>query len=96
MNTKIHIGLDVHKNSITVAYALADGSEPQHHGRWGGTNLSAERGLLKLLKKLGASKADLRICYEAGPTGFVLARRPPAARLRLHRRRAVGGAVGLR
>lgn len=75
MNTKIHIGLDVHKNSIVVAYAPADGSEPQHHGKWGGTNLAAERGLLKLLKKLGADKADLRICYEAGPTGFVLARR---------------------
>ncbi len=67
MNTKIHIGLDVHKNSIVVAYALADGSEPGHHGKWGGTNLSAERGLLKLLKKLGATKADVRICYTAIP-----------------------------
>ena len=75
MNTKIHIGLDVHKNSIVVAYALPDGSEPQHHGKWGGTNLAAERGMLKLLKKLGAGKGDVRICYEAGPTGFVLARR---------------------
>ena len=75
MNTKIHIGLDVHKNSIVVAYALADGSPPQHHGKWGGTNPSAERGLLKLLKKLGVQKGGVRICYEAGPTGFVLARR---------------------
>ena len=75
MDTKIHIGLDVHKNSIVVAYALPDGSEPQHHGKWGGTNLAAERGMLKLLKKHGATKADVRVCYEAGPTGFVLARR---------------------
>jgi len=75
MNTKIHIGLDVHKNSIVVAYALADGSPPQHHGKWGGTNPSAERGLLKLLKKLGVGKGEVRVCYEAGPTGFVLARR---------------------
>jgi len=75
MRTKIHIGLDVHKNSIVVAYALADGSPPQHHGKWGGTNLAAERGLLKLLKKLGVEKGEARICYEAGPTGFVLARR---------------------
>lgn len=75
MNTKVYIGLDVHKNSIVVAYALADGSPPQHHGKWGGSNLSAERNLPKLLKKLGAAKGDVRICYEAGPTGFVLARR---------------------
>ena len=75
MNTKIHIGLDVHKNSIVPAYALADGSDPKSAGGWGGTNLAAERGLLKLLKKLGATKEDVRICYEAGPTGFVLARR---------------------
>jgi transposase len=75
MRTKIHIGLDVHKNSIVPATAHADGSQPQSHGSWGGTNLAAERGLLRLLKKLGASKDDVRICYEAGPTGFVLARR---------------------
>jgi len=75
MNTKIHIGLDVHKNSIVPAYALPDGSQPQNAGKWGGTNLAAERGLLKLMKKLGASKGGVRICYEAGPTGFVLARR---------------------
>ena len=75
MKTKIHIGLDVHKNSIVAAYALSDGSPPQHHGKWGGSNLAAERGLLKLLKKLGLEKGDARICYEAGPTGFVLARR---------------------
>ena len=48
MKTKVHIGLDVHKNSIVVAYALADGSQPQHHGKWGGSNLAAERGLSKL------------------------------------------------
>lgn len=75
MNIKVYIGLDVHKNSIVVAYALSDGSSPQHFGKWGGSNLSAERGILKLLKKLGATKGEVRICYEAGPTGFVLARR---------------------
>jgi len=75
MRTKIHIGLDVHKNSIVVAYALADGSPPQSYGKWGGSNLSAERNLPKLLGKLGVSKEEVRVCYEAGPTGFVLARR---------------------
>ena len=75
MRTKVHIGLDVHKNSIVPAYALSDGSPPQGAGKWGGSNLSAERGLLKLLKKLGLEKGEARVCYEAGPTGFVLARR---------------------
>jgi transposase len=75
MKKKIHIGLDVHKNSITAAYALATGGRAVLHGRWGGSNLSAERGMLRLLKKLGVTKGQVRVCYEAGPTGFVLARR---------------------
>ncbi|MCG8601890.1 MAG: IS110 family transposase [Verrucomicrobiales bacterium] len=75
MNTKLYLGLDVHKNSIVVATALADGSEPQSHGKWGGSNLSAERGLLRIRKKFGVKKDEISIVYEAGPTGFVLARR---------------------
>lgn len=75
MNTKLYLGLDVHKNSIVVAAALADGSEPQSYGKWGGSNLSAERGLLKIRKKFGVEKNEISIVYEAGPSGFVLARR---------------------
>ena len=75
MKTKVYIGLDVHKNSIAGAHALSDGSPPQNCATWRGSNLSVERGLLRLMKKLRVSKDELRICYEAGPTGFVLARR---------------------
>lgn len=75
MNTKLYLGLDVHKNSIVVATALADGSEPQSYGKWGGSNLSVERGLLKVRKKFGVEKNEISIVYEAGPSGFVLARR---------------------
>ena len=32
------------------------------------------RGLRKLLKSFGLEKDEVRICYEAGPTGFVLVR----------------------
>ena len=70
-----YIGLDVHKNSISVGYACSGGSSPEFYGKLGGSNQAVERGLLRLRKKLGAEKEDLRICYEAGPTGFVLARR---------------------
>ena len=72
---QLHIGLDVHKESITVAYAEEGGGAPVHHGKWGGTNLAVTRGLGTLLNKHGLEKAEIRICYEAGPTGFVLARR---------------------
>lgn len=72
---KLYLGLDVHKNSIVVAAALADGSDPQSYGKWGGSNLSAERGLLKVRKKFGVEKHEISIVYEAGPSGFVLARR---------------------
>lgn len=75
MKTKLYIALDVHKNSIVVATAHADGSEPKSYGKWGGSNLCAERGLVKLRQKFEVDKADLSIVYEAGPTGFVLARR---------------------
>lgn len=75
MNIELHIGLDVHKDSIVVALAHTNGSDPEYHGKWGGSNLSVERGLLRLLKKLGLTKEQISIAYEAGPTGFVLARR---------------------
>ena len=75
MNTKLYLGLDVHKNSIVVATALADGSDPQSYGKWCGSNLSAERGLLKIRQKYQVEKSEISIVYEAGPTGFVLARR---------------------
>jgi transposase len=75
MNIKLHIALDVHKNSIVVATAKADGTEPQAYGKWGGSNLAAERGLVKLRQKFGVEKSEISIVYEAGPSGFVLARR---------------------
>ena len=75
MKIKYHIGLDVHKNSIVVALAHAGKSEPRTYGKWGGSNLSVERGLRKLLKNLQLDKSEVSLVYEAGPSGFVLARR---------------------
>lgn len=76
MNNTYYIGLDVHKESIAIAYTQ-EGSrkEPTFHGTCGGTNLACERALRMLAKKLGVKLQDLKVCYEAGPTGFVLARR---------------------
>ena len=76
MKRKYYIGLDVHKESIAIAYTWA-GSRctPTYHGECGGSNLAAERALRALAKKLDVPFKELNVCYEAGPTGFVLARR---------------------
>jgi transposase len=63
------IGLDVHKDSIAVAVAES-GREP---ARLLETISNEWTALLGVLDRLGP-KARLRICYEAGPTGYRLAR----------------------
>lgn len=75
MNTiKLHIGLDVHKDSITIALA--------EEGRQGevrlyGTITNDLHALEKVLAKLRKAHpaAPLEVCYEAGPCGFGIARR---------------------
>lgn len=64
------VGLDVHKDSIAVAVADS-GREPAQLLE---TIAYDELALLKLLERLGP-KNRLRVCYEAGPTGYLLARR---------------------
>lgn len=66
---KIHVGLDVHKDSISVAVA-EPGRAP---GRFVGKLAHDVNKLLKLLAKIGTAE-QLHIVYEAGPTGFGLQR----------------------
>ena len=66
-----YIGLDVHKSTISIAHAAADGSDPVLYGKTTGSNLAVERALTKLRKKLGAEKGDLRICYDCHPPSRV-------------------------
>ena len=76
MKKDYYIGLDVHKESVSIAYAIGgDREEATYFGECGGSNLSVERALRKLAKKLGVKLRELKVCYEAGPTGYVLARR---------------------
>lgn len=67
--TKIHVGLDVHKESITVAVA----DPGREKARLFGKVVHDVSRLLKVLAKIGAVE-DLHIVYEAGPTGFGLQR----------------------
>jgi transposase len=60
------LGLDVHAETITVAVA-----EPGDEVRSLGTIANRIESIRKLVKKLGPVD-QLRACYEAGPTGYVL------------------------
>lgn len=60
------IGLDVHAETIAVAAA-----EPAGEVRSLGVIPNRVESIRKLLKKLGPVK-QLRVCYEAGPTGYVV------------------------
>jgi transposase len=60
------IGLDVHAETIAVAAAESDGEV-----RSLGVIPNRPESLRKLVKKLGPTE-QLRVCYEAGPTGYVV------------------------
>jgi len=60
------LGLDVHAETIAAAIA-----EPDGEMRSLGTIANREDSIRRFIKKLG-SPEQLRACYEAGPTGFVL------------------------
>ena len=65
------IGLDVHKDTLVVAVA----EEGQGEAVALGTYPHDVAKLIKRLTKLEADVSQLRVCYEAGPTGFGLSRR---------------------
>jgi len=67
--SKFHVGLDVHKNSISVAVA-EPGRGP---ARLIGKVMHDVNKLLKVLVKIGGAE-QLHVVYEAGPTGFGLQR----------------------
>ena len=60
------LGLDVHAETIAVAVAEQDGEV-----RSLGMIANRAESVRKLMKKLGPAE-QLRACYEAGPTGYVL------------------------
>src|SRR6266849_5793110 len=60
------IGLDVHAETIAVAVA-----EPDGEVRSVGVIPNRPESIRKLVKKLGPAE-QLRVCYEAGPTGYVV------------------------
>src|SRR3978361_1167669 len=69
-DSTLFVGLDVHKDSITVAYAL-DGGELQTLGKIATTQIENDR----LCKRLQPKARHIKVVYEAGPCGYGLQRR---------------------
>jgi transposase len=62
----VFVGLDVHAETIAAAVASSDGEV-----RSVGTIPNRPEAIKRLMKRLGAAP-KLRVCYEAGPTGYVV------------------------
>ncbi len=60
------LGVDVHAETISVAVAEAEAEV-----RSLGTIANCAESIRRLVRKLGPVE-QLRACYEAGPTGYVL------------------------
>lgn len=60
-----YIGLDVHKVSISVAIAEEAGAPTSY-----GTIANDPSEIRKLTMRLGGPNVELRVAYEAGPTGY--------------------------
>ncbi len=66
-----YIGLDVHKNSISIAIAEDNrNSEVRFYGKIN-NNMNA---LKKVMRKFISDGSELRFAYEAGPCGYILYR----------------------
>ena len=70
--TKIHVGLDVHKDSITAAAAEPGREKARLIGKVA-HDVPKLLKVLKVLARIGMVE-ELHIVYEAGPTGYGLQR----------------------
>lgn len=64
------VGLDVHKATIAVAVAEAQGGDPEDYG----STANDPSAVRRLMQRLGGSGIHLEVAYEAGPTGYALHR----------------------
>jgi len=67
-----YIGLDVHKDTISIAIAAPGRGQPQYRGEIA----NSPKAVAKLVEKLNKEFEGelLLLCYEAGPCGYVLYR----------------------
>jgi len=74
-----YVGLDVHAETFTAAVADEGSGEPVYLGKFPYSVATVS----KVLRKLGEPK-QLRVAYEAGPTGYGLYRELTAAGIKVH------------
>jgi transposase len=72
---KLSIGIDAHKETNVIGLALNDMSPATLYGKVSADLNRTVDAIRKIKKQHGLEKDEIEICYEAGPTGFVLARR---------------------
>lgn len=72
---KLYIGIDAHKNLNVVGLAFKGEEKPVLYGKVSADLNRFLDALRKIKKQHGLEKDEIQLCYEAGPTGFVLARR---------------------
>ena len=72
---KLYIGIDAHKESNVVSLAFDGKEEPVLYGKVSADLNRFLTALRKIQKEHELEKDEILLCYEAGPTGFVLARR---------------------
>ena len=72
---KVYIGIDAHKDSNSFALAFSGREAPVFHAKVSTDLNRTVEAIRKIQKQYELEKEDLALCYEAGPTGFVLARR---------------------
>jgi transposase len=68
----LYIGLDVHAQTVSIAIAGESG-EVRNYGSVSSCLSTLEKTMCRI--RNAHPGAELRVCYEAGPTGFVIARR---------------------
>ena len=66
-NSVWHVGMDEHAKMIAVAVAEPDGTVRSVR-----SIANEPKAVWKLIEKLGSEGRKLRVCYEAGPTGYGL------------------------
>ena len=64
-----YMGLDVHKATIAVALAEEEGVPSSY-----ASIANDPAAVRKLMARLGGKDVELRVAYEAGPTGYALHR----------------------
>jgi transposase len=72
---KLYCGIDAHKDSNVIGLAFAGPDKPILYGKVSADLNRFLTALRKIQKQYDLKKEDIQLCYEAGPTGFVLARR---------------------